>query len=117
MRQAGYRYGSMNKSSIRNLLKGSLSVYIAVYLIISGLCQVSIARCTDQNKQYWPDKKWRTATPEEQGINSKRLAAIFDSVKTKHISFPSITLIRKVMLYLMHTSIHSAREHFTIWPL
>lgn len=94
MRQAVCRYGSMNKSSISCLLKGSLSVYITVLLIISGLCQVSIAQCTDQNKQYWPDKKWRTATPEEQGINSRGLAAIFDSVKTKHISVHSITLIR-----------------------
>lgn len=92
--KAGRRNLLVNKYLMNRLWKSPLSVFITGFLIMSGMCQISVAQLTDQDKQYWPNKEWRTSTPEEQSIDSRKLAIIFDSVKTRYISVHSITLIR-----------------------
>jgi CubicO group peptidase (beta-lactamase class C family) len=43
---------------------------------------------------YWPDRQWRTATPESQGLDSQVLAAAADQVLQKHLGVHSLLVIR-----------------------
>ncbi len=43
---------------------------------------------------YWPGGKWRTATPESQGIDSQALAAIIDQARDSHLGVHSLLVIR-----------------------
>jgi CubicO group peptidase (beta-lactamase class C family) len=43
---------------------------------------------------YWPDARWRTSTPESQGIDSKTLAAVVSQVMEKQTGVHSLLVIR-----------------------
>jgi CubicO group peptidase (beta-lactamase class C family) len=47
-----------------------------------------------QSGSYWPDRQWRTAQPESQGIDSQALAAVLDQVTEKHLGVHSLLVIR-----------------------
>ena len=47
-----------------------------------------------QSSTYWPSQKWRTATPESQGIDSDALAAALSQVSEKHLGVHSLLVIR-----------------------
>lgn len=43
---------------------------------------------------YWPTIKWRTSTPEKQGIRSELLVNMFELIKQKKYSIDNITIVR-----------------------
>jgi CubicO group peptidase (beta-lactamase class C family) len=43
---------------------------------------------------YWPGERWRTATPEQQGLDSQALASAIDQVLQKHLGVHSLLVIR-----------------------
>ena len=43
---------------------------------------------------YWPTNGWRTSTPEEQGMDAQKLAAMLDSVKQQKLDLHSLLVIR-----------------------
>src|ERR1700683_4146610 len=43
---------------------------------------------------YYPTHGWRESTPEEQGLDSKVLAAMVDNITEKHLNVHSVTVIR-----------------------
>jgi len=43
---------------------------------------------------YYPTHGWRESTPEEQGLDSKALAAMVDNITQKHLNVHSVTVIR-----------------------
>jgi len=43
---------------------------------------------------YYPTHGWRESTPEEQGLDSKVLAAMVDNITQKHLNVHSVTVIR-----------------------
>jgi len=48
---------------------------------------------------YWPTQKWRTTTPEEQGMNSNELIEMVQFYEKEHsknenIAIDSVTIIR-----------------------
>ena len=43
---------------------------------------------------YWPDRHWRTAPPESQGVDSQVLATAVDQVFQKHLGVHSLLVIR-----------------------
>ena len=43
---------------------------------------------------YWPTKAWRTSTPEEQGMDSQKLAQMLAAVRQQHLSLHSLLIIR-----------------------
>src|SRR5215472_11465191 len=59
-------------------------------LVLLALCPALPA----QNSAYWPGSKWRTATPESQGIDSEALAAAIGQISEKHLGFHSLLVIR-----------------------
>jgi CubicO group peptidase (beta-lactamase class C family) len=44
---------------------------------------------------YWPTQDWRTSTPEEQGMDSARLAAMLEWVQQQRLNLHSLMVIRK----------------------
>lgn len=43
---------------------------------------------------YWPTNGWKSSTPEEQGVDSGRLAAMFEAVDQKKLNLHSVLVIR-----------------------
>jgi CubicO group peptidase (beta-lactamase class C family) len=64
------------------------SAYIR--LALAAMCLT----LSGQTSLYWPSQKWRTATPESQGIDSEALAAAIDQVAEKHLGVHSLLVIR-----------------------
>jgi CubicO group peptidase (beta-lactamase class C family) len=46
------------------------------------------------NQPYWPSTKWRTASPESQGLDSQVLASAVSQVKEKQLGVHSLLVIR-----------------------
>ena len=55
--------------------------------ILETLTQASVP-------DYWPTDGWRSATPEEQGMDSERLAKLFDHIRENVPGIHSVTIIR-----------------------
>jgi len=47
----------------------------------------------DEKPDYWPTKGWRTASPESQGMDSKLLVKMLDTIGEKHIAIHSVLVI------------------------
>src|ERR1700683_2346150 len=63
---------------------------ISFGLALSAMCLIA----GGQSSTYWPSQKWRTATPESQGIDSKALAGAIDQAIEKHLGVHSLLVIR-----------------------
>ena len=49
---------------------------------------------------YWPTAEWRKSAPEAQGLDSEKLAAMLDAVRTRGIPIHSLQVIRNGYLAL-----------------
>ena len=68
---------------------------ICVSLVTAAvLCLAANAQEPAPAAAYWPDRHWRTATPESQGLDSQVLAAAVDQVLQKHLGVHSMLVIR-----------------------
>jgi len=81
------------KSIVRHLL-----LLLAVTLTA---CQV-VAQGNEQTSfpPYWPTHGWRVTTPEQQGIDSAKLAEVFDYLREHHVNIHSFLLVRNGYLVL-----------------
>ncbi len=52
------------------------------------------------DSSYRPSHEWRRSTPEQQGIDSAKLAPIFEAVRTRRIPIHSLAVIRNGYLVL-----------------
>jgi CubicO group peptidase (beta-lactamase class C family) len=43
---------------------------------------------------YWPTDSWRTSTPEQQGVDSQKLAQMLDAVEQQNLNMHSLLVIR-----------------------
>lgn len=43
---------------------------------------------------YWPTEAWRTSAPEEQGMDSQKLAQLLDVIQQQHLNLHSLLIIR-----------------------
>jgi CubicO group peptidase (beta-lactamase class C family) len=64
-------------------------------------CQV-IAQDNGQTafSPYWPTRGWRSATPEQQGMDSAKLAEALDYIREHHIKIHSLLLVRNGYIVL-----------------
>jgi CubicO group peptidase (beta-lactamase class C family) len=46
------------------------------------------------NATYWPTVSWRTSPPEEQGMDSQKLAQMLDTIQQEKLNFHSLLIIR-----------------------
>jgi len=49
---------------------------------------------TPESTAYWPTEGWRTSTPEEQGMDSERLADMLDTIQERNYTIDSVSVIR-----------------------
>ena len=54
----------------------------------------------DEKPDYWPTKGWRTASPESQGMDSKLLVKMLETIGEKKIAIYSVLVIRNVYIVL-----------------
>ncbi len=66
--------------------------FVAVILAWNAVVTESFAQAWDD--PVWPGEKWDTVTPEEQGIDSERLAQALEMIREKKLPIHSLTLIR-----------------------
>lgn len=72
-----------------NLMSSSTKLLILLSLILYG-CSAS----ANGVSAGWPTEGWRTATPEEQGIDSQRLEQMLAVIREKKIRIDSFLIIR-----------------------
>lgn len=51
-------------------------------------------------QEYWPTDRWRTATPEAQGLSSAELAKAFDFIQAQQVNIHSMLIVRNGFLVL-----------------
>lgn len=69
-----------------------MSIRRAVYLSLA--LTALYLNLAAQSSTYWPSQKWRTATPESQGIDSAALANAIDQAIDQHLGVHSLLVIR-----------------------
>jgi CubicO group peptidase (beta-lactamase class C family) len=68
-----------------------------VVILLASLVPVASAQ---ESETYWPTGDWRTSTPEEQGIDSQKLADMLALVARRDYNIHSISIIRHGYLVL-----------------
>jgi CubicO group peptidase (beta-lactamase class C family) len=62
----------------------------------------------EESSSYWPAERWRTSTPEEQGIDSARLVAMLDQIQEEGYPIHGIAIVRNGYL-VMEAYVHPFR--------
>ncbi|UCG53681.1 MAG: serine hydrolase [Candidatus Latescibacterota bacterium] len=63
----------------------------AVIAVTSFACGVASAKTPPD---YWPTEEWRVSTPEEQGLNSGRLADLLETIRDEGHRIRNVVVIR-----------------------
>ena len=75
------------------MLARFMAVMMILYLIVG--CQKTVIESTKpEPPDYWPTEGWRTSTPEEQGVNSERLAEALAFIEERDINIHSMLIVR-----------------------
>ena len=89
-------------SSLQSLLLlGLLSTFLTSPLGMRGVAQV--VRQTErkeQSSQYWPTQAWRTSDPEQQGMDSEKLAESLELIRQHNVDIHSLLIIRNGFIVL-----------------
>ena len=88
----------MNIKPVRLTIHGLflLSIILLVSCLQDSTTTVptSISEQTASSETYWPTKSWRTSTPEEQGMESEKLAQMLDKVQQQQLQLHSLLIVR-----------------------
>ncbi|KKG83437.1 serine hydrolase domain-containing protein [Methanosarcina mazei] len=75
-----------------------LLVFLLVLLAASGCVETPDSgnepASVNESATYWPTEGWRTSTPEQQGMESEKLAELLDYIQEKDINIHSLLIIR-----------------------
>lgn len=63
-------------------------------LLVGVLFMPVAAAAQGASTGYWPADRWRESPPEEQGVNSEQLIAMFDYIAAQRINIHQVTLVR-----------------------
>jgi hypothetical protein len=69
-------------------------VVAAIVLAVGVLLRVYLARPGAAPPAYWPTTAWRTAAPEEQGMDSARLADALVAIRGKSLNIHGLLVVR-----------------------
>ena len=83
----------MRKKTILIGLISLLSVVIVVILAILIIPKF-LTPTQVPTQTYWPTDEWRTSTPEEQGVDSVKLAEMLQEIQKQNIQINSLLIIR-----------------------
>jgi CubicO group peptidase (beta-lactamase class C family) len=70
-----------------------LKLILTILVLAIAAAVVTPAPAQD-TAPYWPTDQWRTSTPEEQGIDSARLADMLATVRAKKLAIDSVLVTR-----------------------
>lgn len=85
----------MNTGLKRSHRLGAVLLFEAISVFATHLLSAPVAEMVEaKTPAHWPTRAWRTSTPEEQGLDSVRLAAAFDFLKEKDPNIHSLLIIR-----------------------
>ena len=83
----------MNRT-ITSLSFGRFVGLVALSVSLAGCSVAPAGGATTPPGAYWPTQAWRTSTPEEQGMDSAKLANMLDRIEEQHLSLHSLLVIR-----------------------
>lgn len=74
----------------------SLSIILIFLLTISLLagCSTGQTASSSSSASYWPTDGWLSSTPEAQGMDSGKIAEMFDTINTFNYDFHHVLVIR-----------------------
>jgi CubicO group peptidase (beta-lactamase class C family) len=82
-------------------------LWVAAALLLLAVVVFAIWKITQSNASpkvaapdYWPTEGWQTSTPEEQGLDSEKLAEGLRSIQQKQIPIHSLMVIRNGQVVL-----------------
>jgi hypothetical protein len=65
------------------------------FILVVVCSQISLAaKPLPQAPAYWPTNGWRSSTPEQQGIDSAKLAEALDYIRQHDVNIHSLLLVR-----------------------
>ena len=78
----------------------NLSATILIILLASGLLASCVppaaptAAPVQADPEYWPTQEWRASSPEGQGMDSDRLAQMFEHIQAQKLDLHSLLVVR-----------------------
>src|SRR5512146_2174664 len=75
-------------------------ICIALFLISCSLSAPAANVSPTALQEYWPTSAWRTSSPEQQGMDSAKLAAMLTEIQDKHYPIHGLVIIRNGYLVL-----------------
>ena len=77
---------------------------VIVVIVLAILAIVLIPKLIepkpDTTQTYWPTQGWRTSTPEEQGLDSAKLAEVLQEIQKQNLQINSLLVIRNGSMLL-----------------
>jgi CubicO group peptidase (beta-lactamase class C family) len=74
-------------------MKRLFIILLIFFLTLLTLTSGSTAQ-TPPRAAYWPTREWRSSTPEEQGLDSTKLADALSAIRERNINIHSLLLVR-----------------------
>ena len=71
-----------------------------IIFILTFIIWWNFGLAADEKPDYWPTKGWRTASPGSQGVDSKLLVKMLDTIGEKKIAIHSVLVIRNGYIVL-----------------
>jgi CubicO group peptidase (beta-lactamase class C family) len=77
------------------------ALYILVMISIAAIsCGCYPQSPSPKPLDYWPTQQWRTSAPEQQGVDSAKLAAMLAAIKAQQLNVHSILIVRNGYIVL-----------------
>jgi hypothetical protein len=64
------------------------------FVLIAFLAGCTPAISTPTTPAYWPTDGWRSAAPEEQGMDSEKLAQMVEHIQQEKLGLDSLLIVR-----------------------
>src|SRR5512138_2768867 len=85
------------------------------FILVAVLAGCTFGQPTPPPPAYWPTDAWRTATPEEQGLDSEQLAAMIEHIQKTRLNLHSLLIVRNgYLIGQVYTSPYSAEQSHVV---
>ncbi len=79
---------------MRTIFYRSMLLFVLLFSVGCQGSPVSLSKPDVPKPAYWPTTEWKTSTPEEQGIDSGKLADLFTTIQYSQIKLHSLLIAR-----------------------
>jgi CubicO group peptidase (beta-lactamase class C family) len=104
---------------MNNTLVKLSTALVVILVFLSGCATPSPTLApTPASPVYWPTDGWRSSTPEEQGMDSLKLADMADQIQSEKLDLNSLLIVRNGYLvselYVYPYSVEQAHDAFSV---